>query len=307
MATYNREDFIIETLHAIINQTFLNWECIIIDDGGTDNTHEIIKPILDQDHRFLFVKRTEKYQKGLPGCRNYGIDLAKGDYIIFFDDDDIPHPQNLELCVLELEDKNISFCRYIRNVFFGDFHYQFDFSKEYSSFYIDKNDIEKILKNQLQFISTSVMWRKECFADNRFAEDLMYAEEWELYPRIISSNHRGISIDKCLFYGRKHANSNTGEFYNNSPIRRESYTKAILLVLKNLKQKELLNYSLKRYFIAIAINFKEFKLYKNILNVLELSKFERLKWNVFYNILPVRLFFHRLKKKIKTQKQTKVD
>jgi glycosyltransferase involved in cell wall biosynthesis len=297
MATYNREKFILETLIAIQNQTFSNWECIIIDDGGTDKTAQIINPIISQDNRFHFIKRTNNYQKGLPGCRNFGLYLAKGEYIIFFDDDDIPHPQNLELCVKELADNEISFCRYVRNVFFGDFHYNFDLSKEYTFFYIDKNDIEKMLNNELQFNSCSVMWRSTCFTENKFAENLMYAEEWELYARIVSSGHRGISIDKCLFYGRKHENSNTGEFYNNDPIRRESYTEAILLVLQNLKDKEMLTYSIKRYFIAIANNFKEYKLYENILNVLELSKFERLIWNIFFAILPTRLFFHSLRKK----------
>ena len=75
MATYNRAHFIVETLQSIQNQTFENWECIIIDDGGTDNTNEVIAPILEKDTRFQFVKRTDSYQKGLPGCRNYGLDL----------------------------------------------------------------------------------------------------------------------------------------------------------------------------------------------------------------------------------------
>src|SRR5258705_6384267 len=97
MATYNRSHFILETLSSIQNQTYSEWECLIIDDGGTDNTLEIITPVLDTDLRFKFVKRPDQYKKGLPGCRNYGLDLAKGDYIIFFDDDDIVHPQNLEL------------------------------------------------------------------------------------------------------------------------------------------------------------------------------------------------------------------
>jgi glycosyltransferase involved in cell wall biosynthesis len=81
MATYNRGHFIKETLRSIQKQTFENWECIIVDDGGTDNTSEIVAPICEQDTRFQFVKRTSDYG-GLPGCRNY-IRL-EGDYIIFF-------------------------------------------------------------------------------------------------------------------------------------------------------------------------------------------------------------------------------
>ena len=89
MATYNRASFIVETLQSIQNQIFKDWECLIIDDGGTDATAAIIAPILAQDNRFQYLLRPDTYQKGLPGTRNYGLDLAKGDYIIFFDDDDI--------------------------------------------------------------------------------------------------------------------------------------------------------------------------------------------------------------------------
>ena len=51
MATFNRAHFILETITSIQNQTYSNWECLIIDDGGTDNTLEVITPILEQDNR----------------------------------------------------------------------------------------------------------------------------------------------------------------------------------------------------------------------------------------------------------------
>lgn len=294
MATYNRAHFIVETLTSIQNQTFQDWECIIIDDGGMDNTEEVINNFLVNDKRFRFLKRTSNYQKGLPGCRNYGLDLAKGIYVIFFDDDDIVHPQNLEFCKKEL-DKDISFCRYERAAFSGDFDYNFDLSTQYESFYIDKNDIEALIKNELPFNSCAVMWKMECFNENKFIEHLMYAEEWELYSRILSTGTKGISIKKTLFYGRKHNNSNTGEFYSNNPVRRKSYAEAILLVVRNLKEKQLLNYSLKRYFISLSFNFKEYKLYKKLIDIFEFTTFEKLKWQWFYFVLPLRLKFTKIK------------
>ncbi|MGM8362770.1 glycosyltransferase family 2 protein [Flavobacterium sp. ARAG 55.4] len=290
MATYNREAYISESLRSIQNQTYVNFECLIIDDGGDDNTAEVVAPFLEQDPRFQFLKRSDSYKKGLPGCRNYGIDLAKGNYIIFFDDDDIVHPQNLELCVLEISRNNVSFCRFVREVFRGDFKFNFDYSKTYNSFYIDKIDIEKILKNELPINSCAVMWKKECFDNNRFVEHLMYAEEWELYSRIISTGFRGISIEKCLFFGRKHAKSNTGEFYSNSPIRRASYAEAILLVFDNLVEHELLTKKILHYFIQLSLNFKEYKLFQRLLIRTPLSKFKKLRWYFFYFSLPLRLF-----------------
>ena len=296
MATYNRAHFIEETLNSIQNQTFKEWECIIIDDGGTDHTAEIIKPFLYKDKRFSFFKRPERYTKGLPGCRNYGLDVATGNYIIFFDDDDIVHPQNLECCILELENKEISFCRYIREVFTGEFNYKFDYSKNYTSFTIDVQDLESVIKNELPFNSCAVMWRKKCFQDFRFVEHLMYAEEWELYTRLLSTNIKGISIAKCLFYGRKHANSNTGEFYTNNPIRRASKKEAIVLVLKNLKDKDLLTNSILRYLIQLSLSFKEYNLFNQMMQILGFPLLIQLKWRFFYLILPLRL---KVYKKIK--------
>lgn len=302
MATYNRSHFILETLLSIQNQTYSEFECLIIDDGGTDNTLEVIRPVLQQDSRFKFLKRPDNYKKGLPGCRNYGIDLAQGDYIIFFDDDDIVHPQNLELCVKELKQEKFSFCRYERAVFFNDFDYSFDYSKIYSSFEISMNDVEKLLNHELPFNSCAVMWKRGCFDQNRFVEHLMYAEEWELYSRILSSGAKGISINKCLFYGRKHPNSNTGEFFQNNPVRRASQADAVLLVVQNLKEKQLLTNSLIQYLITVSIGFKEYYLFNQILRILDLGLLGELKWIFFYISDPLRLPIYKMKKKIKNKK-----
>jgi glycosyltransferase involved in cell wall biosynthesis len=299
MATYNRAHFIVETLSSIQKQTYLYWECLIIDDEGTDNTIEVISPILEQDSRFKYLKRPENYKKGLPGCRNYGLDLAKGDFIIFFDDDDIVHPQNLELCVNELNKNQVSFCRYEREVFFNEFNYRFNYLKEYSSFIIDVNRIGDMLTNKLPFNSCAVMWKKECFINNRFVEHLMYAEEWELYSRILSTKVQGVSINKTLFYGRKHSNSNTGEFFNHNPVRRESLINAVLLIIQNLKEKQLLTNLLIRYFITISLGFKEYNLFDEIIKKLDLNALKRIQWIFFYRSYPLRILVYKMKKSIK--------
>ena len=297
MATYNRAQFIVESLKSIKNQTFQDWECLIIDDGGTDNTQEVIEETLNEDKRFQYLKREDTYQKGLPGCRNYGLDLSKGNYIIFFDDDDIVHPLNLELCVKELENNQVSYCRYDRNVFQDKFHYLFDISKKYDTFFIDINNLEAMLKNDLPFNSCAVMWKKECFNNNKFVEHLMYAEEWELYSRILSTGIQGISIKKELFFGRKHTNSNTGEFYSNNQIRTKSYIDAILLVVKNLNKNRLLSKPILLHFVNLSYNFKKYNLFNQIIDTVDLPVYKKLKWRLFYYILPTKIYIHKLTKK----------
>lgn len=296
MATYNRAHFIVETLKSIEAQTYTDWECLIVDDGSTDNTEDILEPFLKKDSRFQYYKRTSNYKKGLPGSRNYGLDLAKGDYIIFFDDDDIVHPQNLELCVKELTRSNISFCRYTRAVFTGYFDYIFDYSKDYDSFSIDKNDLFRILKNELPLNSCAVMWNKECFANHRFMEYLMYAEEWELYSRIISSGYHGISINKILFFGRKHENSNTGEFWKGDVVRVASQKKAIVLVVANLYEKNQLTPYLFKYLVNFAISFRDFKLVKNILDLTNPNWNLKLFYKLKYYLFPIWVIYKRKNK-----------
>lgn len=296
MATYNRAHFIVESLRSIQKQTFTDWECLIIDDGGTDNTSAVITTILENDNRFKYLKRPKNYIKGLPGCRNYGLDIAKGDYIIFFDDDDIVHPQNLELCILELSRNEVSFCRYLREVFFDDFNYNFDYSKNYTSFNIDANDLEKMLKNELPFNSCAVMWEKECFSNHRFVEHLMYAEEWELYSRILSNGFKGISIDKCLFYGRKHPNSNTGEYYANDTIRVNSKKLAIRLLVRNLSDKNLLTPNLHKYLTGFAISFRDEILLNDILVISETESKNKLYLKFKFYSFPLWKIYKRMNK-----------
>lgn len=95
---YNAEKYIAETIQSVINQTYKNWELIIIDDGSTDNTSKIINSF--KDKRILL-----SYQKnqGVSVARNLGLSLVQGKYITFLDADDILPPRSLEVRVNYLE------------------------------------------------------------------------------------------------------------------------------------------------------------------------------------------------------------
>ena len=296
MATYNRAHLILETLESIKNQTHQNWECFIIDDGGTDNTFETIESVLESDSRFQFVTRPEHYKKGLPGCRNYGIDIASGDYIIFFDDDDIVHPQNLELCLEAFKANTIDFCVYEKTPFFNSTD-SIEFQEEMLQIdkLISKADLDAIISNAIPMASCTVMWKKACFIDIRFNELLMYAEEWECYPRIISNDKLGMYLKNTLYFNRKHPDSNTGEFYTKSPIRVHSKKQAINLLVTDLSNKQLLTPMLLKYFAGLAIAFRDKVLLTDILTISATTTknklYLRLKfylfplWKIYKNIL----------------------
>ncbi|MCM2302197.1 MAG: glycosyltransferase, partial [Flavobacteriaceae bacterium] len=83
--TFNRAHLIGETLDSILAQTYTNWECIVVDDGSSDNTHIVVGQYVAKDSRIKYVHRPEHMLKGPSSCRNYGFELSKGEYINWFD------------------------------------------------------------------------------------------------------------------------------------------------------------------------------------------------------------------------------
>jgi len=94
MAVQNREDMIAKTLTSIIEQTYENWECIVINDHSTDNTHEVIEKILD--NRIVLID-APKGITGISQVRHFGNQQAKGEYIVVADSDDINYGDRLQV------------------------------------------------------------------------------------------------------------------------------------------------------------------------------------------------------------------
>lgn len=102
---FNGESFMKNTISSIKSQTFSQWECIIIDDGSKDKSKKIINDEIKDDNRFHFVSQENK---GVSSTRNYGIKLAKGEYIFFLDSDDsIPQNALYDLFRVVEADNNI--------------------------------------------------------------------------------------------------------------------------------------------------------------------------------------------------------
>jgi glycosyltransferase involved in cell wall biosynthesis len=88
--TYNRADLITKTLQSLLNQQYTNYEIIVVDDGSTDNTEEVVKSLDNQ--RIIYVKKNNAERAA---ARNYGAAMAKGEYINFFDSDDLAYPNHI--------------------------------------------------------------------------------------------------------------------------------------------------------------------------------------------------------------------
>lgn len=107
MPTYNREKLISTAIKTVINQTYSNWELLVIDDRSQDNTKILIEGYSLKDNRIKYLQSDRK--KGPSGARNFGILNAKGKYIAFLDSDDewLEHHLNRSIEVLESEDIKI--------------------------------------------------------------------------------------------------------------------------------------------------------------------------------------------------------
>ena len=102
--TYNHSKFISKALESVINQTYKNWEAIIIDNNSTDNTDKVINQYNDPRIKYLKIDNNGVIAKS----RNLGINEAKAEWIAFLDSDDWWTKDKLEVCLSKI-DKNIDF------------------------------------------------------------------------------------------------------------------------------------------------------------------------------------------------------
>ena len=104
---YNCEKFISETIESVLNQTYTNWEMIIIDDCSTDKSKQIVKQYIERDKRIRLIALNEN--SGAAVARNKGIEVSSGRFIAFLDGDDLWEPNKLEKQIQFMTEKNIGF------------------------------------------------------------------------------------------------------------------------------------------------------------------------------------------------------
>ncbi len=100
---YNLEGYVDNCLNSLVNQTYQNIEILCIDDGSTDKTADVIKSFAEKDDRVIYVY---KENGGVSSARNLGLDMFKGDYVMFVDGDDYLHPQAVEIFKKSEEQSN---------------------------------------------------------------------------------------------------------------------------------------------------------------------------------------------------------
>jgi glycosyltransferase involved in cell wall biosynthesis len=199
--TYNSEKYIKEALDSVIYQTYKNIEIIVVDDGSTDQTYEILQPYIDRNG----IKYVYQENSGPALARNQGITNATGDFVAFLDADDIWLPHFLEKLYERLYYNNDIGFVYCDN-------YYVDEQKKYIENYIreTRKYSGNICTNLLceHFILTpSVLIRKKCFdVIGLFDESLRVGEDYEFFLRLAFAYNADF-VDEKLWERRVLKNS----------------------------------------------------------------------------------------------------
>lgn len=198
LPVYNAEKYLNESIESILNQTFTDFELLIIDDGSTDKSWQIIQSF---DDRRIQVIRNDK-NLGLIKTLNKGINLAKGKYIARMDADDIASQQRLE--------KQFNFLEQNPQYALIGSQAKFIFENKSSNiiFEIPTNDDEIPIFSLFNcpFIHPSIMIRTEVLKEFYYNEDFATAEDYELWTRILKK-YKGSNIKEVLLSYRIHGNN----------------------------------------------------------------------------------------------------
>lgn len=207
---YNGESFVEETLRSIQRQSFRDFEVLVMDDGSTDHTKDIVEKMHLEDERFRFV---ELEHQGAPGhARNEGLRLAKGEFVVYFDSDDIMMECMLEQMIVAMDDETdlvIGNARYYDIVrkcecdnemgqFFGKKNYTyndlftinpFPCNKMYRRFFLLETGVlylERIFNQDLGYFLCNVMHRP------RFKVVDTIVMEYRIRPNSITTSKKTV-------------------------------------------------------------------------------------------------------------------
>ena len=204
--TYNRAGVLGKAIESILAQTYTNWELIIVDDGSTDNTRDIVSMYDDNRIRYFYKKNEERSI-----ARNYGVSKANGDYLSFLDDDDYYLPRFFE----EFQKKIIKEGIPVAMIMCDE--YTEDEQGKRKLNHIPKRLLDNPVRLlwEIQSSIRPFVIHKNILKENKFKEDCPYGQDFHLVLRIVLG-HTFYYIPLGLSVNVIHENRGThSKFINN--------------------------------------------------------------------------------------------
>lgn len=190
--SYNRCTVIHRALDSIQRQSYLDWECIVVDDGSTDDTKSIVTEYVKEDSRYRYLKNIRK--KGAQGARNTGILEAKGDWVVLFDSDNKMHHDFLSKVIEAINREKVDFCSawsYVIDENTGERIGEFKWSGY-------GNVHNNLLTGKSYFDNSSTIIRRQLLVDiGLLDEDCPAFQEWDTHIRL-SNTGRYYTIQEYL-------------------------------------------------------------------------------------------------------------
>lgn len=214
MAAHNAERFIEEAIRSVMGQTFTHWELLVIDDGSTDRTDEIVQRLMQEDKRITLLNNEKNM--GVAMTRNRGFDLCRGEYVALLDSDDIWHPYKLEKQLARLKEAGADFayCSYAI--------VDSDLKKVKDDYTVpDQVSFEKLLRENVIGCSTVLLSRK-IVDKHRFQPDF-YHEDYVLWLDLLRSGYKAVGCPETLVDWRLIENSRSFDKRNSAKYRWKIY------------------------------------------------------------------------------------
>ncbi|MCT9015070.1 glycosyltransferase [Cupriavidus gilardii] len=196
---FNQERFIAECLESVLSQTYPDWECIVVDDGSTDGSGDVIEAFVKRDARFTYVR---KENGGVASARNTGFAKAIGEYFLPLDGDDKLHPHYLSSvmdCFVRYPETTLVHCR---TKLFG---------AKNKLWRLPSYSYERLLwRNML--VNSSVFRRAAFERSGGYSEEMVHGfEDWEFFIRLLDRDSVVKEVKRPLFYYRVSEKSRTNE------------------------------------------------------------------------------------------------
>lgn len=200
MPCYNKGEYLSESLEVLIRQTYMNWECIVMDDGSTDNSAAIALGYSAKEPR---IKYFLQQNSGVIHARNKAIQFSKGKYILPLDADDTLQPKYIEKCMKTIQSGDDIKVVYGRGVFIGQMSGEME---------LGKYSLEQLLVCNI-IHNSALHYKKD--SERVGGYDAMMKnglEDWEYWISILESGGKAVKIDDTDYYYRRSENSRSKSY-----------------------------------------------------------------------------------------------
>jgi glycosyltransferase involved in cell wall biosynthesis len=244
LTTYNgaSRGYLVEAIESVFNQSYEDYELLIVDDGSTDHTRKQCSPFLDNPR----VRYLHQENKGLAGARNTGIQASYGEFICFLDDDDVWKPEKLQRQIdfiearLSRTDKWGLVYTWLELIDAQGIVISFRGKREEGSIY------KKLVLENIIEAPSSVLVRREVFEDiGLFDESLISCEDWDMWLRI-SKKYLVFPVKEYLVQYREHQNTMSADF--------DRMLSSAMLVLDKVLQETPEKICPKRAYASLYLN-----------------------------------------------------